>query len=392
MTEELILAKEKAEEMNKLKSYFFANMSHELRTPFVGILGFAEILKENLKSTPDEEFADQILKSSKRLTDTLNKILNLTRIEFDKVVVKPQETDITKLLKDLEVFYSSSAKLKDTEIITSLPEDELRTITDPKLLEDILNNLISNAVKFTEDGTITLSAEQIIADKKPFIEIVVADTGIGIPEEKQQLVWQEFRQASEGLNRSFEGTGLGLSITKKYIALLGGEISLSSKENEGTTFTIKLPLQKADTVMLNSSSDSTAIVDNTIRVITPNTKPRILYVEDDLVALKFINLALKSRYDVETAFKAKDALELVAVKQYDLLMLDINLGIGMDGLQLLQEIRKIDYYKNIPVIAVTAYAADSDKKEFLTKGFDKYISKPFTQAELHNLLESILQV
>ncbi len=392
MTEELILAKEKAEEMNKLKSYFFANMSHELRTPFVGILGFAEILKENLKSTPDEEFADQILKSSKRLTDTLNKILNLTRIEFDKVVVKPQETDITKLLKDLEVFYSSSAKLKDTEIMTSLPEDELRTITDPKLLEDILNNLISNAVKFTEDGTITLSAEQIIADKKPFIKIVVADTGIGIPEEKQQLVWEEFRQASEGLNRSFEGTGLGLSITKKYIALLGGEISLSSKENEGTTFTIKLPLQKADTVMLNSSSDSTAIVDNTIRVITPNTKPRILYVEDDLVALKFINLALKSRYDVETAFKAKDALELVAVKQYDLLMLDINLGIGMDGLQLLQEIRKIDYYKNIPVIAVTAYAADSDKKEFLTKGFDKYISKPFTQAELHNLLESILQV
>ena len=392
MTEELILAKEKAEEMNKLKSYFFANMSHELRTPFVGILGFAEILKENLKSTPDEEFADQILKSSKRLTDTLNKILNLTRIEFDKVVVKPQETDITKLLKDLEVFYSSSAKLKDTEIITSLPEDELRTITDPKLLEDILNNLISNAVKFTEDGTITLSAEQIIADKKPFIKIVVADTGIGIPEEKQQLVWQEFRQASEGLNRSFEGTGLGLSITKKYIALLGGEISLSSKENEGTTFTIKLPLQKADTVMLNSSPDSTANVDNTIRVKTPNTKPRILYVEDDLVALKFINLALKSRYDVETAFKAKDALELVAVKQYDLLMLDINLGIGMDGLQLLQEIRKIDYYKNIPVIAVTAYAADSDKKEFLTKGFDKYISKPFTQAELHNLLESILQV
>jgi CheY-like chemotaxis protein/anti-sigma regulatory factor (Ser/Thr protein kinase) len=260
------------------------------------------------------------------------------------------------------------------------------------LLEDILNNLISNAVKFTEDGTITLSAEKINVNKKPFIKIVVADTGIGIPEEKQQLVWQEFRQASEGLNRSFEGTGLGLSITKKYIALLGGEISLSSKENEGTTFTIKLPLQKADTVMLNSSPDSTANVDNTIRVKTPNTKPRILYVEDDIVALKFINLALKSRYDVETAFKAKDALELVAVKQYDLLMLDINLGIGMDGLQLLQEIRKIDYYKNIPVIAVTAYAADSDKKEFLTKGFDKYISKPFTQAELHNLLESILQV
>ena len=391
MTEELILAKEKAEEMNKLKSYFFANMSHELRTPFVGILGFAEMLKENLKSTPEEEFVDQILKSSKRLTDTLNKILNLTRIEFDKVIVKPEETDISELLRDLEVFYSGSAKLKDTEIITLLPEVELRTITDPKLLEDILNNLISNAVKFTEDGTITLSAEQINVDQKPSLKIVIADTGIGIPEEKQQLVWQEFRQASEGLNRSFEGTGLGLSITKKYVALLDGEITLSSKENEGTTFTIYLPLRKADNAVLKASAGSSVVVDNTINVKASNSKPKILYVEDDLVALKFINLALKSRYDVETAFKAKEALDLVAVKQYDLLMLDINLGIGMDGLQLLQEIRKIDYYKIIPAIAVTAYAAESDRIEFLSKGFDKYISKPFTQGDLHKLLESILK-
>ena len=391
MTEELILAKEKAEEMNKLKSYFFANMSHELRTPFVGILGFAEILKENLKDTSDEEFADQILKSSKRLTDTLNKILNLTRIEYDKVTVKPQSTNINKLLKDMDAFYSSSAKLKATHIVASLPDEDLVTFTDTKLLEDILNNLISNAVKFTNDGTINLSAEKIDVNKNHFIKIVVADTGIGIPEEKQQIVWEEFRQASEGLNRSFEGTGLGLSITKKYVALLDGEITLASKENEGTTFTIILPFRQVDTIMLDSSPDSTGIVDSNNQIKNKNKKAKILYVEDDHVALKFIELVLKSSYDIETVYKAKDALELVGVKQYDLLMLDINLGIGMDGIQLLQEIRKIDYYKNIPAIAVTAYAAESDKKEFLSKGFNQYISKPFTQADLHKLLDSVLK-
>jgi len=143
---------------------------------------------------------------------------------------------------------------------------------------------------------------------------------------------------------------------------------------------------------LGSSPKLKLTFNTTVKVKSPNKRPKILYVEDDHVALKFIKLSLKSRYDVETVFKAKEALELVAARKYDLLMLDINLGTGMDGIQLLQEIRKIDYYKHIPVIAVTAYAAESDKKEFLSKGFDKYISKPFTQNDLYKLLQSIITV
>ncbi|MDX9711475.1 MAG: PAS domain S-box protein [Ignavibacteriaceae bacterium] len=387
--EELILAKEKAEEMNRLKSYFFANMSHELRTPFVGILGFAEILKENLKDTPEEEFVNQILKSSKRLTDTLNKILNITRIEFDKIDLKLKETDINVLLKNLEAFYSSSAKLNNTEIITVLKEDDLKIITDPKLLEDVLNNLISNAVKFTNNGKITLQAEKLLNDKDNLLIIKIIDTGIGIPVEKQNLVWQEFRQASEGFNRSFEGTGLGLTITKKYVELLSGSISLTSVENEGTTFTITLPLSSAASI---PGTEETAKKPES--KILPkkraSEKPKILYVEDDVVALQFISIILKAGYEVETAFNANEALQLTAVKQYDILMLDINLGAGMDGIQLLQEIRKTDYYKNIPAVAVTAYAAETDKKEFLSKGFNQYISKPFVQNDLHQILNGIL--
>jgi CheY-like chemotaxis protein/two-component sensor histidine kinase len=315
--------------------------------------------------------------------------LNITRIEFDKIDLKLKETDINILLKNLEAFYSSSAKLNNTEIITVLKEDDLKTITDPKLLEDILNNLISNAVKFTKNGSITLQAEKLLTDKENFLIIKVIDTGIGIPVEKQNLVWQEFRQASEGFNRSFEGTGLGLTITKKYVELLSGNISLSSEENNGTTFTITLPL-KPDASIPVSTKAAIKPEPKLLPKKRASEKPKVLYVEDDVVALQFVSIILKAGYDVETAYNATEALKLVAVKQYNILMLDINLGAGMDDIQLLQEIRKIDYYKNIPAIAITAFAAESDRKEFLLKGFNKYISKPFVQKDLHQLLSSIL--
>ncbi|KAB2847548.1 MAG: response regulator, partial [Ignavibacterium sp.] len=245
-----------------------------------------------------------------------------------------------------------------------------------------------NAVKFTKSGSINLYAARIMTDNNFFAEIKVEDTGIGIPAEKQNLVWQEFRQVSEGFNRSFEGTGLGLTITKKYVELLSGSISLSSEENKGTTFTITLPL---------NFSASTPLIEKTQKKPEPkflpkkrtSEKPKILYVEDDVVALQFINIVLKASYNVETAFSAKEALEKITLKKYDALMLDINLGSGMDGLELMQKARENNYYKTIPIVAVTAYAAESDKNEFLSKGFNYYISKPFTQAELHKLLIEI---
>jgi len=388
MISELTVAKEKAEEMVKLKSYFFANMSHELRTPFVGILGFAEILKDTLQNSDEREYAEQILKSSKRLTDTLNKILNVTRLEFDKVDLNYKEFDICRLLKSVEVFYSNSAKLNNTKISSVLQTESLIVKSDAKLLEDVLNNLVNNAVKYTQDGSIKLSAEKIVEDKKSYLVIKVEDNGIGIPKEKQSLVWQEFRQASEGLNRSFEGTGLGLTISKKYVEMLGGEISLESEENAGTIFIIKLPVDNHEIKVPESIDKITAPIKITLKE-SRNVKRKILYVEDDIVALQFINIILKSTYEVETVFKASAALELTKKEQYDAIMLDINLGSGMDGVELMQKIREIDYYKSIPIVAVTAYAAQSDKTEFLVKGFTHYISKPFTKNELFSLLKDV---
>ncbi|MCZ7610057.1 MAG: PAS domain S-box protein [Ignavibacterium sp.] len=381
-------AKTKAEEMVRLKSYFFANMSHELRTPFVGILGFAELLKNSLDNPTERQYAEQILKSSKRLTETLNKILDITKLEFDKVEINISEFDIVNTLRNVENLYSSSAKNNNTVISIVTKEDSIKMRSDARILEDIINNLVSNAVRFTKNGAINLYAEMIMTDNNLFAEIKIEDTGIGIPAEKQNLVWQEFRQVSEGFNRSFEGTGLGLTITKKYVELLSGSISLSSEENKGTTFTLTLPLiLSASTPVAEKAPKKPE--SKLLPEKKASEKPKILYVEDDVVALQFINIVLKASYNVETAFSANEALEKITLKKYDALMLDINLGSGMDGLELMQKARENNYYKDIPIIAVTAYAAESDKTEFLTKGFNYYISKPFTQAELHKLLNEI---
>lgn len=388
MIKELTEAKEKAEEIVKLKSYFFANMSHELRTPFVGILGYAEILKDSLENSDLQEYVNQILRSSKRLTDTLNKILNITRLEFDKLEPKYRNFDVCALVRQVAVFFQSSAKINNTTINTEIEGKSIIINSDDRILEDVLNNLVNNAVKYTHDGFIKLSVQKYSFNNKSSLIIKVEDSGIGIPKEKQVVIWQEFRQASEGFNRSFEGTGLGLTIAKKYVELLGGKISLVSEENKGSVFTISLPIDNVDVQELDAKPEIKTTEPNTKRII--DEKPKILFVEDDTVALQFISIVLKSYYDLETASNAETALKLTAQKQYDVLLLDINLGRGMDGIELMQRIKKIEYYKKIPIVAVTAYAAKSDKDEFLSKGFTHYISKPFTSVELKNLLKQIL--
>lgn len=396
MIKELTEAKEKAEEIVKLKSYFFANMSHELRTPFVGILGYAEILKDSLENSDLQEYVNQILRSSKRLTETLNKILNLTRLEFDKLEPKYRNFDVCALVRQVAISFQSSAKLNNTTLDTEFEENSTIIKSDDKLLEDVLNNLVNNAVKYTNDGFIKLNVQKISFNNKPGLSIKVEDSGIGIPKEKQGVIWQEFRQASEGFNRSFEGTGLGLTITKKYVELLGGQISLVSEENKGSVFTINLPIDTLEFHKLAAEPETKTIPETQTKKFTNglpslgDSKPKVLFVEDDEVASKFITIILKPYYNLETATNADNALELVSQKQYDVLLLDINLGRGMDGIELMQRIKKNESYKKIPIVAVTAYASKADKSEFLAKGFTHYISKPFTSVELKNLLKEIL--
>jgi len=239
MLEELIKAKEEAEEMNKIKSNFFANMSHELRTPLIGILGFSEILQAELEDNPELVYmAETINKGGNRLLETLNLILGLSKLEAGKLEYHNKKTDIVPVIGETCALFRPAALAKGLEMHFKADPDIIYCSLDKILLGNVLNNLINNAVKFTEKGEINVKAET----KNGSAVISIADTGIGIADEQKGIVWEEFRQGSEGLSRSYEGTGLGLTIAKKYTEIMGGSITMQSEKGKGTTFTIMFGL------------------------------------------------------------------------------------------------------------------------------------------------------
>lgn len=240
--EELVRAKEKAEEMNRVKSYFFANMSHELRTPFVGIMGYAELLNSEIKDENHKEMLNGILNTSKRMLSTLNNILNLTKIEFSGTELNIKPVRLQDILDTLLDEYLMHTKTKGLRFNIDNKNEKLIFNTDENIFREVLSNLLSNAVKFTNTGKIEIQSDIEIKEEEKFLLIKVIDTGIGIPEDKQSLIFDEFRQVSEGNARDFQGSGLGLAIVKKSIESLGGTIEVNSKIGSGSTFIIRIPL------------------------------------------------------------------------------------------------------------------------------------------------------
>jgi signal transduction histidine kinase/ActR/RegA family two-component response regulator len=385
LIKETIEAKEKAEEMNKVKSFFFANMSHELRTPLVGILGFADILKDELEDNPDlAKMAELICKSGQRLHETLNHILNLSKLEAGKIEIKLVEEDIVPHLKNSFLLFEQSARNKGLNYKLELPEKKVICRIDKNLIQNIFNNLINNAIKFTNEGSVTVKL-----DSYGYIaRIQIIDTGIGISEENHSVIWEEFRQVSEGLNRNFEGTGLGLTIVKKFTAVMGGKVSLESKVGKGSNFILEFPLvDKKLEKQINGVSNSTK---NNSDIIKAKTSYEILYVEDDQSSVDLVSLMLKNNYYCDVARTPEEALNKVKQNYYKAILMDINLKTGIDGVKLTSLIRQIDGYKNIPIAAITAYALEKDKENFLSQGLTHYLAKPFSKTELINLLKNML--
>jgi PAS domain S-box-containing protein len=390
--EELIEAKEKAEEMNKVKSFFLANMSHELRTPLSGILGFSDLLLTSITEPGAHEMLELIHHSGKRLLRTLDSILDLSRIESNKPEIQWQLIDLNSFLSEKIKLFKAIANAKQIELKYIDLKQITPFTTDINMLEHIINALVENALKYTEKGEIELSAEKLVLKHKNWVIIKVRDTGIGIDLEDQKIIFEPFRQASEGYSRAYEGTGLGLAIAKKLVALLDGSISVESSLAEGTTFVIKLP----DSEGISDTDDSQlqiplAIEHEETEWIPLPILPKLLVVDDDGVTRIMVQSMLKDLYDIDFAETGKKALQMINETQYQMFLMDINLAASISGIEIVHFLRKSEKYSNTPVIAVTAYAMLGDRERFLEEGFTEYLSKPFTKNELLATIKNTIQ-
>ena len=381
---ELLKSKEKAEKADKFKSIFLANMSHELRTPLVGILGFTELLAEETTNPDHLEMTHSILNSGRRLMNTLNSIIDISRIEADKYEIKPSAVDLSNIIRETVFLFMHLAEDKHLFISVMLPEAPILLYSDSELLSKIFINLISNAVKYTLNGGVTVRTMLMNEGSAKFVIVDVIDTGIGISSKYHNLVFEPFRQVSEGLARNFEGNGLGLSITKRFVELLQGSIKFESILGKGSTFSVRFPLPEEEIFM---QDDEIKFSDFDLNVLSANTS--VLLVEDDLSNASLICAYLRDYLSIDHVIDGVTAIEYCKSKNYDSILMDINLK-GITGVETLHQIRKLsDYYTMLPVIAVTAYAMKGDREKLLSLGFDYYVSKPFKREELFNLLVNI---
>jgi PAS domain S-box-containing protein len=381
MVQDLVAAKEKAEESDRLKLAFLANMSHEIRTPMNGILGFAEILKEpGLTSQKQHKFLEIIERSGKRMLDTVNDLIDISKIETGQVKLDESEINLKERLENLYEFFSPQAEDKNLQFTLkdSVPLEFAMVRTDRSKLDSILTNLIKNAIKFTEKGKIEVGCRQ----KEKYLEFYVTDTGIGVPPGRQAAIFNRFEQADTLQAKSFQGAGLGLAIAKAYVEMLGGEIRLESEEGQGSAFYFTLPLISAGAL-----SDKLPERKTLKRTGIPYLGgKRILVAEDDFYSREMItHLLMKTEATLLVAGDGMGAVEEFQKGQHniDLVLLDIQLP-EMNGFEVLRILRAIN--PDLPVIAQTAYAMLEDIRKFREAGFTGYITKPISQENLYSIL------
>lgn len=383
---ELAEARNKAEQASRLKTNFFTNISHELRTPLVGILGFAEILRDKVKNAELSEMADTIFSNGKRLMETLNSVLDLSTIETDRIDLRFSEVNFYNFIEENIKLFIPAATQKGLILETRNTAKNIVASVDEHLLYQVINNLLNNAIKYTEKGTIVVEVKSI-TDNTNYAAISIADTGIGIKKENLTNIFEEFNQENAGLSRRFSGSGLGLTLTKKFVELMSGKIKVESKPGFGSTFTILFPLIKP---IETQSSDDTISLQIEEKNSKQNSLPLILMVDDDSTSRDIIRMFLKNLYKIDFAQSGEEALKMVEKKSYIIILMDINLGKGLSGIETTQLIRKYPDYKNTPIVAITAFAMAGEKEEILRSGCTHYLAKPFLKKGLVNLLDSIL--
>ncbi len=376
--EQLRRAKDAAEAANQAKSNFLANISHEIRTPLNAIAGFAEVLERgDIEAKERQEFAQTIRRNSEHLLNVLNDILDVSRIEAGRMTIEMQPVALRSLLEDVYATLHARAESKGLKFHCKKAADLPSTIvTDPTRLRQILLNLVGNAVKFTDVGSVTILAS---VEAPRTLKIEVVDTGLGIPPEQQRAIFEPFTQVDVSHSRRFGGVGLGLAISKRLAGLLGGEISLHSHVGRGSTFTLRLQINEQTIVPIEPSHPSKA----------PIRSVRVLVAEDSIDSQRLLQFLLeKLNLKVDIAANGQAALDLYDQSvangtPYELVIMDMQMPV-LDGYTATPLLRQRGYAG--PLIVLTANATAQDRDRCLGVGCDEFLSKP---VQLHSLEQTV---
>ena len=387
--QEILYAKRMAEESSRAKELFLANMSHEIRTPMNAIMGIVQLLQDMDLNQEQRQYLHSLQFAGETLLYIINDILDLSKIASGKMNIEKIGFNLNALVDDLVHAMEPKAKEKNILLISEVQKNiPANLIGDPVRLNQILTNLVGNALKFTEKGQIKLDVkEKGKADGKTTLIFEVEDTGIGIAKEKQELIFAPFEQAQKETSRKYGGTGLGLSIVKRLVELQGGTVSLVSEPGKGSKFSIELSFPISEKVIVDQKKDIAPVQTSDL------TGKEILLVEDNvlnqMVAEKFLkSLGLK----IEIANNGAEAVKMLRQNHFNLVLMDIQMP-EMDGYEATRYIRHNfeDEKKDIPILAMTAHAFQDEEAKCRQAGMDDYISKPLNRNVLIDKVRHLLE-